>query len=373
MIIVYPTPARVKYGEACVACMSNLAQPSNDGTVFSKSGLQAKLWPNGEISLHYPKKLKLERMRAAKRPLSDSLNACLIRAYGVAGALEARERLGLSNVSNFDKQKKPLPRYGLKGITSKGRRVVRNACYLLEEEAGRRFLTFATVTLPELKYEDMLAVHASWHKVVDAYRREIRRKLVDKGLSGEIIGVTEIQPKRWEQTGLPVLHCHFVWLGRKRGDDWAITVNEHDEIWRRAVIGVVPNAIADFSTACNMQAVKKSAENYLSKYMSKGADAVAAVVVDGLQELLPRQWWSCSRSLSRRIGEKLRIFTKGTRWLVDRANMLDGDFFEYFVNIKVPGKTGELISVGYYGKMTTTANALIRQVLGLNERSAQVA
>lgn len=351
--------------------MLNLAHSSSDGTVFRKSGLQAKLWPNGEICLHYPKKLKIERMQAAQKRSEDSLNACLIRAYGVAGALEARERLGLSNVSNFDKKPKASVRYGLKGITSKGKRIVRNACYLLEKETDRRFLTFATVTLPELPYEQMLAIHMQWHKVVEAYRREIRRELVKKGLPAEIIGVTEIQPKRWEKTGLPVLHCHFVWLGRKRGDDWAVSTARHDEIWRAAVMSVVPSVIADFSASANMQAVKKSAENYLSKYMSKGAADIAVVIKAGLKDLLPKQWWSCSRSLSQRIAHQLRIFTKGTQWLMDRATMKNGDFFEYFVNIEVPGKTDELITVGYYGKMTDTANALIRQILGLGDRTAQ--
>lgn len=373
MIIVYPAPARATYGQAVAATMLNLAHSSQDGTVFRKSGLQAKLWPNGELSLHYPKKLKIDRMQAAHKQADDSLNACLIRAYGVEGALDARKRLGLSNVCNFDKQAKPLPRYGLKGITSKGKRIVRNACYLLEKEADKRFLTFATVTLPELEYEDMALIHENWHRAVEAYRREIRRELIKQGLPGEIIGVTEIQPKRWEKTGLPVLHCHFVWLGRERGKDWAVSTGKHDEIWERAVRTVLPDVIADFSSSANMQCVKKSAENYLSKYMSKGADSVAKVAESGLSNLLPKQWWSCSRSLSRRIARELRIFSKGTQWIVDRAKMVDGDFFEYFVNIQVPGKTGELITVGYYGKMTNTANALIRQVLGLHNRPDQVA
>jgi hypothetical protein len=353
--------------------MSNLTHSPSDGTVFRKSGLQAKLWPNGELSLHYPKKLKTERMRAAQRQPDDTLNACLIRAYGVAGALEARERMGLSNVCNFDKKEKSLPRYGLKGITSKGRRIIRNACYLLEKEVDKRFLTFATVTLPELPYEQMVAVHASWHKVVDAYRREIRRELVNCGLSGEMIGVSEIQPKRWEKTGMPVLHCHFVWHGRKRGENWAIATAKHDEIWRRAVTTVIANMDADFSSAANLQPVRKSAENYLSKYMSKGGAAIAEVVSSGLSDLLPRQWWSCSRSLSRRIAKQLRIFSRGTQWLVDRAHMVDGDFFDYFVNIEVPGKTGELINVGYYGKLSSTANALVRQVLSLSRSNAWAA
>lgn len=370
MIAVYTAPARAAYGEVGRTTMSNLTQPSSDGTVFRKSGLQAKLWPNGEVSLHYPKKLKLETVRDTQKRSEDSLNACLIRAYGVAGALDARKRLGLSNVSNFDKQPKITPRYGLKGITSKGKRAVRNACYLLEKETARRFLTFATVTLPELEYHQMLIVHMNWNKVVEAYRREVRRELIKQGLSGEIIGVTEIQPKRWEKTGLPVLHCHFVWHGRNRGVDWAVGTQRHDEIWKSAVLSVVPNVIADFSSAANMQPVKKSAENYLSKYMSKGGASVAAVVSAGLSDLLPRQWWSCSRSLSRRIANQLRIFSSGAGWLMSRAMMKESDFFQYFVSIDVPGKTGDLITVGYYGKLTEATNQLVRQVLGLCDRSA---
>ncbi len=325
----------------------------------------AKLWPNGEVSIYRPKKFNPSPLVKPVEVVADDLTQCAIRAYGVAGALEALASLGLLNVTNFDKTKNERPRYGLKGITRKGQRVVRNACYLLDKEAGRRFLTFATVTLPSLSDDEMALIHNGWHKIIDAYRREVSRELVRGDVTGEIIGVSEVQPKRFKNTGKPVLHCHFVWVGRKRGKDWIIKPEKHDEIWLRAIATVLPGAIECVKSAAQLKRVKGRVESYLSKYMSKGPEAIAEVVADGFDWWLPKQWWSCSRSLKQRIDREVRIFSEGLPWLIDRAECGAPDFWAYFVPIEIITGDDVAITVAYAGKLTHSVNTLIRQVLNL--------
>ena len=341
--------------------MSNLAQTAIGGIPKGKSGLIARLWPNGEATFHYPKKLKESSVSGYKPIDSDSIQACFIRAYGVSGALAALSSMGLLNVSNSDKPKKLITRKGLKGITSKGKRTVRNACYLLESESEKRLLTFATVTCPSLSDDDMGILHENWHRIVEAYRREISRELKRHGLPGEIVGVTEIQPKRFKDSGKPVLHCHFVFKGRRRGSDWAIKPAKHDEIWLRCLSLVIPGRVDHVISAAQLKRVDCSAEGYLSKYLSKGKDDIAAVVAAGYQHWIPAQWWNCSRSLASRVKRALRIFQAGTGWLVDMGESRCPSTWLYFHPIERIGKYGDKICVGYCGKLSNTVNMLIRQ------------
>lgn len=188
-------------------------------------------------------------------------------------------------------------RHGLKGIPRSAARIVRNASYLLQKKAGRQNLTFATVTVPTMPVEDMRILHENWSKVTELYRLGIRRALQKKGLSGETVGVSEIQEERCERTGLPVLHLHTVFQGRLPYGQWAVSTRTHDKVWRNAIRAVLPEALVSFKSAANLQEVRTSASNYLGKYMTKGVSSVQDVVRSGMSDWLPRQWWNLTRSL----------------------------------------------------------------------------
>lgn len=52
--------------------------------------------------------------------------------------------------------------------------------------------------------------------------------------------------------------------------------------------------------ACeNVQMVKKSAEGYLGKYMTKSGEEVAKVKEDGNEWMLPHQWWFSTAEMKR--------------------------------------------------------------------------
>ena len=345
--------------------MSKIAQPDVSVSRSRSGDLEAKLWPNGEIAVWRQRRLK-ENIYKKGRLSSDALDERpLVPVEQTESMDSGAQRLGLVNVRNFDRPMAGRPRIGLKGITSKGKRMVRNACYLLERDVDKRFLTFATVTLPPLPETQLRELHQKWHKVIDAYRREIRRELRRSGLSGELVGVTEIQPKRYASTGYPILHGHFVWVGRNRGCDWAIKPATHDSIWARAIAVALPNTDIDVSKACKMLPVKGSTESYLSKYMSKGGESISEVLRDGFEDWMPKQWWSLTRSLSKRIRREIRIFHHGIGWLLDTMEEDSQLMWRYKKDILIQNKDSTLIWVATVARLTARANSVVREALAI--------
>lgn len=345
--------------------MSKIAQICRNSTRLRKSGLEAKLWPNGEIAFHLPKRLK-ETPQVALPPVeSAKLGHCLLRVYGVEAAIGFARLLGLSSVPNFDKPARAVVRSGSRGITALGRRRVRNAAYMLTREAGKHRLTFSTVTLPELTCEEMTVIHMNWNKVVDRYRLLLSRHLRASGLTGEIVGVSEVQEKRYEESGFPVLHCHFVFVGMHRGGGWVLSPSRHDYIWRKSIQSVLPLCVPNVASACQLKSVEKDAEGYLGKYMSKGGLAIANIVTNGYEWALPLQWWSCSRSIVRRMESSMRYFNEGAQWLVSKAEVFDTGIWAFYSVVSIEMADGQFVDVGSYGRLTKEANGKIREFLGL--------
>ena len=346
--------------------MSKIAQTEPTRSRLNKSGVVAQLWPNGEISFHIPKKLKESPLSRERSAIVPSLTRSTLRQLGISTEWLEVFLLGLSNVRNFDKQNRVPIQYGLNGITSLGRRRVRNAAYLLEKEHGKARLTFATVTLPDLPSEDMMRLHHQWHKVIDRYRLLLGRHLRKAGLTGEVVGVTEIQSNRYEKHGFPVLHGHFVFLGAARVGRWAVSPARHDYIWRKSIQSVLYGPLPKLNAACQLKAVEKSVEGYLGKYMSKGPGAIADVCADGFEWALPKQWWSCSRSLVRRMKKQMRQFTDGAQWLISRASIGDSDTWAFYSVVTITMPDGVDVDVGSYGRLTPKMNSIVREIFSLS-------
>lgn len=252
-------------------------------------------------------------------------------------------------------------RYGLNGIPRKAARIVRNAAYLLQKNARRENLTFATVTVPTMPVEDMAVLHENWHKAVEIYRLGLKRRLQDAGLSGESVGVSEIQEERCNKTGLPVLHLHTVFQGRVPYGPWIISTKCHDELWRNAVKTVLPKALISFKSAANLQVVKTSAANYLGKYISKGVISVSAVKDAGMSDWLPRQWWNCTRSLSARVRAETIRADYVAEALIRACERNNESIWHFWgeVLIDIGEKQGYWLAT--YGRLTTSAQETIRE------------
>ena len=263
---------------------------------------------------------------------------------------------------------KPPRRNGQKGITRRGARTVRCAAHLLQKTYGRGRLTFATVTLPGMPVKQLRTVHEKWSKVTEIYRLGLRRLLQEQGLRGEIVTVSEIQPERHKKTKFPVLHLHSVFVGRLPYGGWAVSTEEHDEIWRRAVLSVVPKALCRFRSAANLQEVKTSASGYLGKYMTKSGAAVKAAIDDGFGECLPRQWWNCSRSLLEWIKAETCEGTEVSGVLLDAARSNDKSVWEFYGEVGIDIGWSQHYWLASYGRLSPKVAQEVREILGWKEQ-----
>ena len=342
---------------------------------FSKE-VRGKLYPNGEVVIYRQKKFKPKPPVKPRGVNTEGLFFWMNHAFGTTLGMACAwvGAMGSSHLTNFDKPSEldgerqardgesPV-RYGLRGITSHGARRVRCGCHLLEQEFGKHRIVFATATVPPLPIETMGRIHKSWHRAIDAYRRQIARALKADNLSGEIITVTEVQEKRYKNSGIPVLHIHSVFVGKNRCGHWVISPKLHDDIWRRS-LGIAAGAdIGEVGSACNLQRVRKSTEGYLGKYMTKGTKVVRKMVMDGFDGWLPKQWWSCSRSISKRIDEQTRDVSDIAEWLNAVADIEGGGFWIWKHDVFLEFDDGTKFRIARYGRLNKRLTAEIQAAL----------
>jgi len=236
-------------------------------------------------------------------------------------------RIDLSIVSIF--QKKPK---GSSGITSKGKRILRNAAYLVEKDHGKHCLSFATLTLPRLSPEGFKRVGSNWGRVVEGISSAIRRRLRESGLPTHVFGCTEVQEKRERRYGGIPLHLHLVFVGRHRSGGWVVSPKQLRKSWRDAVNNVLDGLSEDpdFRSTENITRVRKSCGAYLAKYMSKGVSSIAALRKAWGDVALPSQWHTCTRELRQRIDrEKLVPEAYVCEMLVHAVVTKDGEICRY--------------------------------------------
>jgi hypothetical protein len=335
---------------------------SGIGMDCSPKPFQLKVYPNGEFAVHVQRKTAVGSTGALKHTEEQEQTLRAVGAHGVAAVrafLRGAQRplpLGLSSPPNLEAVSKRPVRYGLKGMPGRARKMVRNACYLLESDAGRSQLSFLTLTLPALSGEELRTVHHEWAKVLSSIKRKLHLRLYNAGVdNNEVVVVSEIQEERYETTGYPVLHLHALFQGRNRRMAWAIDKSEIRQLWKETIENIV-GASHDFGKSTRIESVKKSAENYMGKYMSKGVAAVQGVIDDGFTDWLPRQWWSMTRTLSKRIRVLIRIShqSAATVWYF-LLNGIKG-MCQWFRPVHVEAVTGEKYLVAFYGKFTTEMN-----------------
>jgi hypothetical protein len=203
--------------------------------------------------------------------------------------------------------------------------MVRNAVAKLEREHGKHNVAFATYTLPGLAEDELELITQKSGAIANRLCEEIGRELRRNGIKPEIVWVCEIQEKRCERTGLIVIHFHVVFQSRKnRYSQYAISKERNTEIWNRVISNALGRRI-EMPNAANIQQVKKSAENYLSKYMSKGSKVAVELAKQGESKVLPKSWWGASFTLRQWVKEN-------TKLLSDSAKDFIKDNYKHFIN-----------------------------------------
>ena len=192
--------------------------------------------------------------------------------------------------------------YGKHGITGLGKRVCRNTPILLQRKYGRKCLGFGTTTLPRVSFETAKAILRGWADIVRRFFQKLKR--ICEAAGGEFIYVacTEIQEKRFGDTGIAAPHLHFVYVAKRhisRGyyfstkqayTAWNDSVNEVLQASGHPAIMGVNGHIG----SAKLEPIKKSAAAYLGKYLSKGIKVVKQMQEKGYSDF-PKQWWSASK------------------------------------------------------------------------------
>jgi len=277
-----------------------MAQGSPDTVSYS-----GRLFPSGKVSVGLVPAKKVARNDAryeAARPehvsyrkehwhYEDGLQTEIV------DTLEYPPELGLASVSNHHKEKQR--KYGLKGISSGGRTSVREGAYLLEQKYGHR-LGFYTLTCPYTDLNSIYSYNQNIGYIQRTYFQELRREYERQGVTWSYVSVIEIQAERFSDTGVPVLHLHYLAPCYVPNSTlWVCTADMLRDLWSR----VLRNAVGGencTSAAVDAQVVHSSAVGYISKYMSKGSKETS-FLAEVCPDQLPSQWWSVSSNVRKAI------------------------------------------------------------------------
>lgn len=299
----------------------------------SENRWTGKLWPNGEATLGLkPSHKKNKKKQSDKQYDSDwyqhhrvSLNDNLTSpdygnrkietlAFNENG--QTFEQVYSDRQNNQTVSRSPK---GKKGITGNGSRMVRNGCHLLESYYGRERLVMLTPTLPQNTPYFIYWV-LDWSEIVRKFIQELQRELKRNNAPDHIIGVTELHPKSSLRLGFGVPHLHLVlcnWDGITRNEDgkkaYYISTDKFREIWQR----VLKNSVIKLGQyddvnnpmplpRVNSGIIKKSAEAYLGKYLSKGKESIKKLESKGVKEPYVKHWWHCTKELRNIIKSSVR-------------------------------------------------------------------
>ena len=305
--------------------------------------LNARVYPNGEFSIWEEKK-DLQVSGPPEQP--DYLGLSLLpNSHRVA--------LGMAEPPGERSQR------GLSGITKLGARTIRNGAFLLERKYRQGNLTFLTCTLPLVSETAEYNAGREWAEIVRIFNQSIVRLLAAAGLPASYVACTEIQEKRYRERGGLPLHLHMVFPGRKPFSGWAISADQFRGCWYNAVTARCPEFKGkNFGASVDCQAVKRSAENYLGKYMTKGAASLSNILREdpGIAEFLPRSWWSCSRLVKDAIALEI---TGGLDTAMKLArDVRAGDSrIGFSAEVKITMADGNEIPVAIVGKLTAEGRA----------------
>lgn len=256
------------------------------------------------------------------------------------------EAMGLSVASNYHKRSSK----GLKGITPRGKRMVRSYAAVLEEKFGRDCITFGTNTLPPLFDGEMTVVCNGWSELARQFFQELRRLLQRRGLSTDFLYVVEIQEKRYERWGQVMPHLHWLMQGRlTRRSHWLISPAEIKAIWQRLLSNLLGRPV-DCSAATRIEKPRKSLKAEMGKYLSKGGTVLKKIVEAGKADLLPSTWCGASSDLKREVKQRI-VILRGESCLafIDSLESLQRQGLLKFRKIMHQFEDGFEICLGFVG------------------------
>lgn len=227
--------------------------------------------------------------------------------------------LGLSKEGNSQNQS----RRGLSGMPHSASRKVRGILTLMEDFRER--LAFLTVSLPDETLHAMAGTD-QWPLFQRRYTDLVTQHLKDHGDEALVVAVVEIGDFRARRTGRPLPHIHLVctgWNKKVKGLGYLLTPAIHDQLIAKA-LQYAGSSRAVGQASGNIQPVKKSVANYVSKYLTKQAATAEVDLGDGYEDLIPHQWWNRSDAAHALItGHLFRLPQAFAAFVVQRQAMLE--------------------------------------------------
>ena len=328
-----------------------------------------RIYPNGEFGCAAVKEVSARTLLETDtlQVNSDDLQWALamIGQHGIETVLklygeESSTPLGSSMLPNShregnDKLNSPIVARGHKGISSYGRKLVRNGAYLLERSQPKQYLSFLTLTIPSLTVQESVSFCEEWCEIVRIFIQRLTRALKRAGLPGEVVGCVELQEQRFHSTGVLAPHLHLLFVGRHRSKSWAYRPEHFRTMWASACTARCPWLEGrSFESTENVERVKFSGEGYLGKYMSKGGKIISSLP-DELKAVLPSTWYVCSNSLRSRVKRLTWHSQAAGSFLMQVIENKSPDELQYFKPIELETVSGRKIPVGWYGKLTPAA------------------
>lgn len=321
-----------------------------------------RIWPNGNFSVGLgPAGQKALEM------CGDSESG-LARWGDNPGLGAAVAALTSSNALNSHTPIPDRPQRGLKGITALGQQMLRSGCYLLERDYGNQDLCFATLTVPTLPKGARFLLAQNWSELVRQLLQWVSRKLMQSGRPTKICGCTEVQSRRLEASGEAYLHLHLVWPAHSNcaGRRWVVEWEEMRDWWEKALVRFSCCELPHHPRV-ELAPVKKSAERYMGKYLSKGSgECLDRFIADLGEGSVPPAWWFMTADLRYQVkDETVRGPNTGTMLhAVVQQALEEGDLgdFEWVRPVFIEYGDSTL-HIGWCGRLAPWARADLQSLL----------
>jgi hypothetical protein len=294
-----------------------------------------------------------------------------------AGAAERREAIrdyaaaaaGSHALGPCAKSAQQSAPHGFKGLTTSGRRSIRDACAVLREKHGS--LAFGTVTLP-----DSVADNCTREELATFQSRWLyyaRRMMLRRGLPPLVVLVAEHHPNRRTMAGMPIVHWHWCGLvSLAPYQSWNVPIADWDRVTKAAHRSAFGRARGN-TYGLWTEAAKTDPGKYLSKYLSKGRSDCEALRGTKWEGAVPRQWWSWTGELRALVVAcRARPPAAFLRWCVRWRHEL-ADLGEATIGEVQIGDTGPVVGC-WFGWRSEAAldraiHAWIEEELALMDRA----
>jgi hypothetical protein len=310
-----------------------------------------KVYPSGKASVYPERRVNLSGNQTDRLTVEGADNLLCVAAHGIEKTMTylAGDGPPLS-LDKGAKSGQPPKQNGLKGMQRKTQRRVHEQLCCFERLIPKELTTFGTVTFPDLGPELNEVLYTSFNTFVSRFMKELKRELQRHGLPLTMLAVLEIQPKRYERTGEPYLHIHYVHQGRLKGETWVVTTEWVRRLVKRLIENIVANEVP--LPVVRLEQVKKSVASYLGKYMSKGGEMVNKAVEDGFVGWIPKQWYRSTRDLVQEVRKRTAVMEDSDGAFLQSAAERDPNVWDFVTDVSIELENGVTRVLAYFGQLS---------------------